>query len=244
MQTKSNGLRAKDLINIGIFTAIYFVTMFLVACLGYIPIFIPALAALCPLIGGIPFMLFATKVRKFGAMLIMIVIIGLFYMFAGGLSSWILPIGVITGLAAELIVKSGKYQSAKRTVIAYGVWCIAIFGNFVPTFFARDAYYARMIDGGYGQAYADAYMRYMPELAGQMLVLAPHEGAIPSDIWLACRKKTMGNRGYQPARKATSEASQSNSPTLQPTRFPRIKWCGFPGCWTIGTTQAMTTSAA
>lgn len=34
------------------------------------------------------------------------------------------------------------------------------------------------------------------------LVIAPHEGIVPSDLWLVCIKKLLGNRTYQPARKA------------------------------------------
>ena len=41
MNTKSNKLQAKDLINVGVFTAIYFVIFFAGMMLGYIPIFIP-----------------------------------------------------------------------------------------------------------------------------------------------------------------------------------------------------------
>ena len=41
------------------------------------------------------------------------------------------------------------------------------------------------------------------ELKGQLLVLAPHEGIVPADIWLACRKKLMNNMKIQSARKAT-----------------------------------------
>ena len=41
------------------------------------------------------------------------------------------------------------------------------------------------------------------DLKDQMLVLAPHEGIVPSDIWLACRKKLMNNMKIQSARKAT-----------------------------------------
>ena len=40
-------------------------------------------------------------------------------------------------------------------------------------------------------------------LKDQMLVLAPHEGIVPADVWLACRKKLMGNTKIQTARKAT-----------------------------------------
>ena len=43
MKSKSNKLQAKDLINVGIFTAIYFVIFFAGMMLGYIPIFIPLL---------------------------------------------------------------------------------------------------------------------------------------------------------------------------------------------------------
>ena len=40
-------------------------------------------------------------------------------------------------------------------------------------------------------------------LQGQTLVLAPHEGFIPSELWLKCRKKLLASHTYQPARKAT-----------------------------------------
>lgn len=55
---KSNKLQGKDLMNIGIYSAIYFAIVFVVAMLGYIPIMMPMLCVLVPLIAGIPFMLF------------------------------------------------------------------------------------------------------------------------------------------------------------------------------------------
>ena len=39
-------LQGKDLINVGIFTAIYFVVFMAVAMLGFIPIFLPLLIAI------------------------------------------------------------------------------------------------------------------------------------------------------------------------------------------------------
>ena len=38
-------------------------------------------------------------------------------------------------------------------------------------------------------------------LKGQNLVIAPHEGVIPSDVWLRCRRKLMANKCIQPGRK-------------------------------------------
>ena len=46
MEVRNNKLQAKDLINVGIFTAIYFVVFFAGMMLGYIPIFIPLLGLL------------------------------------------------------------------------------------------------------------------------------------------------------------------------------------------------------
>ncbi len=36
-----------------------------------------------------------------------------------------------------------------------------------------------------------------------MLVLAHHEGIVPAEVWLACRRKTLNNKTIQIARKAT-----------------------------------------
>lgn len=63
MEARSNKLQAKDLINVGIFTAIYFVIFFAGMMLGYIPIFIPLLGLVCPILCGIPFMLYLEKVK-------------------------------------------------------------------------------------------------------------------------------------------------------------------------------------
>ena len=43
------------------------------------------------------------------------------------------------------------------------------------------------------------------DLKDQMLVLAPHEGIVPSDTWLTCRKKLMNNMKIRSARKALAE---------------------------------------
>ncbi|MDR1439329.1 MAG: recombinase family protein [Clostridiales bacterium] len=41
-------------------------------------------------------------------------------------------------------------------------------------------------------------------LKGQHLVLAPHEGAVSSDVWLRVRRKLMANKGLQTGRKAVN----------------------------------------
>jgi energy-coupling factor transport system substrate-specific component len=171
MQKSDNRLKAKDLINIGIFTAIYFVVVFAVSLIGYIPIFVPLQSVVVPLAGGIPMMLMLIKVRKFGAMLILVIVVGTIYTVMGS-GFWLLPIGIVSALAAELIVKSGRYQSAKKAVLAYGVFCLTVFGNYMPIFVSRDAYYSLIIESGYGAEYANALMSYLPDWIAPILVVS------------------------------------------------------------------------
>ena len=72
------GLSAKDLINVGIYTAIYLVIFFVVGMMNAIPILYPAIYLVIPIVTGIPFMLFLTKTEKFGMVTIMSIIIGVF----------------------------------------------------------------------------------------------------------------------------------------------------------------------
>ena len=83
MEVRNNKLQAKDLINVGIFTAIYFVVFFAGMMLGYIPIFIPLLGLVCPILCGIPFMLYLTKVKKFGMVSLTGIILGLLNVLIG-----------------------------------------------------------------------------------------------------------------------------------------------------------------
>ena len=93
-------LKGKDLINVGVFTAMYFVIVFAVALLGYIPIFMPLLCVLVPIVGGIPFMLFLTKVKKFGMIWIMSVIMGIL-MLLTGMGFYSILVGAVSGLIAR-----------------------------------------------------------------------------------------------------------------------------------------------
>lgn len=114
-----NKLQGKDLINVGIFTAIYFVVMMAIAMLGFIPIFLPLLIVLVPLIGGIVMMLYYSKVQKFGMVSLTGLICGIL-MLLTGMGYWSIITGAVFGVLADLVLKSGDYKSAKRNHIA---WC-------------------------------------------------------------------------------------------------------------------------
>jgi energy-coupling factor transport system substrate-specific component len=157
-----NRISAKDLINIGLFTVLYLIVVFVVAMLGYIPIFIPLLSVLVPLAAGIPYMLFLTKVKKFGMVLIQGILVGLFYSLMG-MSLWALACTFVCSLLAELILRTGGYKSAKKAILSYAIVSCWVMGNFLPIFVARNAYYDMIIASNYGTAYADGLMAFMPD---------------------------------------------------------------------------------
>ena len=106
--SKTGGrLTGKDLIHVGIFTAIYFVVVFAVACLGFIPILMAAICGIIPLIAGIPYMLFLTRARKFGMITILGLLTGII-MFITGMGYFSIATGLVFGLIADLIWKSGS----------------------------------------------------------------------------------------------------------------------------------------
>lgn len=164
-----NKLKGKDLINIGIYAAIYCVIMTCISMLGYIPIMMPLLAVFCPLVGGIPMMLFYTKTKKFGMITIMSVIIGI-YLWVTGMGIYPAIFGVVFGFLADLVAKSGGYKSFAKTVLSYGVMCLMIFGNYLPLFIDREGYFASREK--FGQEYVDALGNIMQPWTAPVIIIA------------------------------------------------------------------------
>lgn len=156
----NNKLQAKDLINVGIFTAIYFVVFFATGMIGYIPVFMLAIPFLCPMVAGIPFMLFLTRVNKFGMITIMGTLLSLLMMLTG--HPWIgVPFGIAFSLTADLVLKSGNYTNWGKIQIGYILFSEWLIGLFIPLFFMRDSYFAQ-IRSGYGDVYTDTLMAITP----------------------------------------------------------------------------------
>ena len=128
-------LQAKDLINIGLFAVLYVVLGCCVAIpIGFVPIFLSILGALWTLITGIPFMLFAVRVKKFGMVTIMAILSGIL-MGLTGMGFWGVPMGVV-----------------------FGLWMI---GTYIPMYFMVEQSRADFA-AGFGEEYADKVMSVMP----------------------------------------------------------------------------------
>ena len=150
----SNKLTVKDLINVGVFTALYIVIFFVSSFLGYIPLLMVLLPVICAVVVGIPFMLFLSKVHSFGMVTIMSIILGLFTVLLG--RPWpVLIIAVLAGVIADLVMKSGGYKSVKLSVIGSGIA--------LPMFFGYREPYFESIRAGYGDTFADTLYAITPD---------------------------------------------------------------------------------
>ncbi len=155
----SERFAVKDLITVGIFSVIMIVLIFAFGMLGYIPILMIGLPIISALICGIPFMLFLTRVNKFGMVTLMGLILGI-VMFLSG-HTWI-PIVVFTlcALIADIILKMGDYSSVKNSIIAHGVFILGVFGNMLPFFILRD-YFLGAIAESMGNDYVNVISPFL-----------------------------------------------------------------------------------
>lgn len=153
--------QTKDLINVGLFTVLYFVIGCCVAIpIGFIPIFLPVLGALWTLLTGIPFMLFTTKVRSFGMVTLMAILSGLL-MGLTGMGFFGVPVGILSGLLGDWIMKSGQYKSMKKNILGYAVFSLWMIGTYIPMYFMVEDSYQSFVEG-FGEEYAARVMAVMP----------------------------------------------------------------------------------
>ena len=152
MKDKKNALNGKDYINIGIFTAIYMVIVIAIACtVGLIPIGFILLPVIIPVIGGIPMMMYFTKIKKFGMILIFEILFGI-VMILTGMGCDLLLWGIVVGIIGKLILRAARYSSGKMAVFCYGVLSTCICGNYIHWISASEEWLTEQT-ATYGDTY-------------------------------------------------------------------------------------------
>jgi energy-coupling factor transport system substrate-specific component len=190
---EKNKLQTKDLITVGIFTAIYYIMFFAVGMLGYVPIFYILLPVLLPIVCGIPFMLFLTKVKAFGMVTIMGTILGALMLLTGHTYTPIIA-GFVFGLAADLIFMIGQYKSKKLSVLGYGVFSLWLLGMLVPFWIMRDSFERMMLDS-MGIEYTNAALTLFDKFSWTFPITAFTGGIIGAFFGLAMLKKHFKKAG-------------------------------------------------
>jgi len=124
-------LTGKEMITAGIFTAITVVLGMIAAmALSAVPIGFLCIGLISPIICGIPMMLYMSKIKKFGMLMIMAVINGLMLLMSG--MGWEgLIFGLLAAFLAEAVIAKGCYSSRKMNVISNGVYSLAAAANYL-----------------------------------------------------------------------------------------------------------------
>ncbi|MCI7438296.1 MAG: MptD family putative ECF transporter S component [Coriobacteriaceae bacterium] len=152
--SSSRVLKGRDLITIGIFTALYAVVNFLFMLIAglhpYLWVFMPALDAL---FAGIPFMLACAKVPKFGTVLIIGMVPSILYFSTGMFTPLILGLMLASCLVAEIIRAATRYKSFAGNAVAYAVFGFGMCGSPLPFWLFHDSFVSQIAESGMGADY-------------------------------------------------------------------------------------------
>lgn len=187
-------LSVKDLINVGLFSVIYFIMFTISGILGYIPICVVILPLIAGILGGIPFVLFTIKEQKFGAVTLMGVIAGLFTFLVG--QTWLSVVfGLVFGLLADLIMRSGQYKSWTKNMLGYSVFTLWTVGTMLPMWIMRETFFAGYRENGGTDAYINALMKLTPNYMILVVIVL----ALVGGMLGACLGKSVLKKHFEKA---------------------------------------------
>lgn len=156
-----NKFTVRDLVNAGVFSLLIIMATWCGGMIGFIPVLMPIVPFACGIFSGPVFMLYSTKINKFGMILIMGVIFGLVFSMSGH-GAIVFPLIIILSLICEYVLKKGGYKSIKTARLTYIIFMIFGAANLLPIYIARDSYAKSLIDQGYGVEYTEKLLSVMP----------------------------------------------------------------------------------
>lgn len=153
-------LNIKNLINIGVFTAIYFVIMFMGGMLGIFgPQFIMIGGFIAGFINAVVMMVYLVRTPTIGALTITGLLCA-FLMVLTGHSIISLFIGAGMGFLGDLVAASGGFKDRWKNIFGYAVFSLWTISPVLPMFINSEAYFADV-----------AQQMNSPEYAQQMQAL-------------------------------------------------------------------------
>ena len=173
---KKQNLTIKDLITVGIFSAIIFACISLSG--GPFAMF-PALTFYFPvgasLLAGPVYLLLIAKVPKTGPIFIAGLLMAIFC-YATGMHIG-MTIGYLVGsAAADLLAWTAHYKSIRINILSYIVFCLGGTGSYIAYFLNPKAWVSRMLEKGTPKEYLDTmtsavnHRVFLTMLAGTVFV--------------------------------------------------------------------------
>jgi len=150
-------IQIKDLISVGVYTALYFIMVAISALLvvfiipGYSYVFIPVISAL---LSGSIFMLMVAKVPRFGAITIMGSIMGVFFFIMGRFPG-ALFICIAIALIADGVAYLMHYKNKKGLLLSYLIFSFSTIGPVIPMFIFPSLYISKLVEVGHDASYIE-----------------------------------------------------------------------------------------
>lgn len=179
MMDNSYKLKGKDLITIGIFSAVYFVINFAFMILGGIhPVLWILMPGFIALFTGVPFMMLAAKVQKPWVIALMGLITALIYFATGQFTIVILVTFVISCVLAEVVRYATKFNSYAGNSIAFAVFSIGMTGSPLPIWLFHDSFISQITEQGMPTNYILALEKISSPTMLIIMFVAPIIGAL------------------------------------------------------------------
>lgn len=173
----TNKLTIRDLVNCGIFTALFLVFTIIGGLLfapNPVTTFItPAAVAL---VTGPIYLLLLAKVPKHGPVIILGVLMGVLMFVTGMYWMWSV-FYVLLGFTADLIAGSKGFKSMPANIISYIVFSLNPMGSYMMLWINREGYFEYLTGKGTSQEYVDtmgasAHRWILPAMIGSIILCA------------------------------------------------------------------------
>ena len=176
MISQNRKLTGKDVIAIGIYSAIYFVLNFMAMMTGLIPLLWILLPGTVAILTGIPFLLMVVKVPKPGAVLIMGLITAFLYFVTGQFTVLILITMLIACVVSEAYRYITKYNlKFSNLAVAFILFGYGMAGSPLALFVYRESFLAQ-ISETMSQEYVAAISSYITTPMLILLLVSPIAG--------------------------------------------------------------------
>ena len=180
---KSRGMSGKDVITVGIFSAIYFVINFAFMLLGGLhPLLWILMPGFIALFTGIPYLMMCAKVQKVGSVLLMGLITGLIYYVTGQFTVVILVSFVLACGLAEITRVITHYRSMAGNLVSFVLFSVGMVGSPFPIWLMREDFLRQITEQGMPADYVNTLAALSSNGMLIVLFLAPVVGAVIGGI--------------------------------------------------------------
>lgn len=178
-------LQVKDIMITGAFAALYFLCVGLGTAINLVfdrsgnMMYAPAFAAV---LGGTVYMLLAAKIKKFGAISLLGMVMGGFFFLSGHFFASFLP-GLLFGVFADVIALQGKYTSNIWNLLSFIVFSFVNSGPIILMWLARQTYIESLVARGKTVDYINRVMLPMDASTISYFILIVVVGALVGGLF-------------------------------------------------------------